>query len=153
MTQESITSVLRALATDEKARPETARLRDVFDDVETALRSGVRREAVLAALHEQGFKMTMASFKSALERIRKERTKAGTLPPKSAPAASTGPTSAPSAQKEPPASSSGTKSSPTPLAGDPPAPETSSKARITNPGDVRKAARNRTFDLDDYTEE
>jgi hypothetical protein len=62
-------------------------LRDVFDDVEAALRSGVRREAVLSALHQQGFKMTLESFKSALQRIRKERAKAGIAAPIRTPAA------------------------------------------------------------------
>jgi hypothetical protein len=124
MTQESITSVLRALASDEKTRPETARLRDVFDDVEAALQSGVRREAVLAALHEQGFKMTMASFKSALERIRKQRAKAAkTLPVKTSPATSQGAARAPGVppvvQQSPAATPSSTQPSP-PKVGDPP---------------------------------
>ncbi|MGF6755250.1 hypothetical protein P3T16_002645 [Paraburkholderia sp. GAS42] len=77
MTRERLTVALRALANDDKARSETARLRDVFDEVETVLRSGVRRKAVVTALQEQGFKMTLASFKSALERIREERAEAG----------------------------------------------------------------------------
>lgn len=64
---------LRELAKDGSAKSETARLRDIFDDVEEALRSGVRRGAVLAKLNENGFTMTAASFKSALQRIRKER--------------------------------------------------------------------------------
>ena len=64
---------LRSLTKDESTRSETARLRDIFDDVEATLRSGVRREVVLATLHEKGFSMTIASFKSALQRIRKER--------------------------------------------------------------------------------
>lgn len=64
---------LRSLSMDDSSRSETARLRDVFDDVEIALGKGVRREAVLALLNEKGFTMTLASFKSALQRIRKER--------------------------------------------------------------------------------
>lgn len=64
---------LRSLVRDDSARSETARLRDIFDDVEATLTKGVRREAVLAILHEKGFTMTMASFKSALQRIRKEK--------------------------------------------------------------------------------
>ncbi|WP_316685563.1 hypothetical protein [Ralstonia thomasii] len=48
-------------------------MREIFDDVEATLQSGVRREAVLTTLHDKGFTMTMASFKSALQRIRKER--------------------------------------------------------------------------------
>ncbi len=73
MGENDISARLRALATDDKRRPETARLRDVFDDVETALGAGVPQADVLAELHQAGFTMTMASFKSALQRIRKER--------------------------------------------------------------------------------
>lgn len=64
---------LRALAKDDKMRPETARLRDIFDDVETALKAGVSQVNVLAELKKLGYTMTLASFKSALQRIRKER--------------------------------------------------------------------------------
>lgn len=64
---------LRELVSNNNARSETARLRDIFDEVEKVLQSGVKREAVLALLHDNGFSMTMASFKSALQRIRKER--------------------------------------------------------------------------------
>lgn len=64
---------LRSLVLDESARSETARLRDIFDEVEAVLSKGVRRESVLETLHEKGFTMTMASFKSALQRIRKEK--------------------------------------------------------------------------------
>lgn len=71
--RENVAASLRSLVNDASARSETARLRDIFDEVEKALQSGVKREAVLAALHEQGFTMTLASFKSALQRIRKER--------------------------------------------------------------------------------
>lgn len=70
---EDVGAALRGLVQDLSARSETARLRDIFDDVEAALQSGVRREAVLATLHEKGFTMTLTSFKSALQRIRKER--------------------------------------------------------------------------------
>ena len=48
-------------------------IHNVFDEIEATLGRGVRREAVLATLHQQGFTMTMASFKSALQRIRRER--------------------------------------------------------------------------------
>lgn len=54
-------------------RPDTARLRDIFDDVEVALKAKVSQATVLAELKDLGYSMTMASFKSALQRIRKER--------------------------------------------------------------------------------
>lgn len=72
---------LRALAKDDKMRPETARLRDIFDDVETALKAGVSQVNVLAELKTLGYTMTLASFKSALQRIRKERNKEGKTTP------------------------------------------------------------------------
>jgi hypothetical protein len=74
MATSDISARLRALATDDKRRPETARLRDVFDDVEAALKARVPQAVVLEELRSLGYSMTMASFKSALQRIRKERT-------------------------------------------------------------------------------
>lgn len=75
MEQNEVSNRLRALAADDKRRPETARLRDVFDDVEATLAAGVSQADVLAELHQCGYTMTMASFKSALQRIRKELQK------------------------------------------------------------------------------
>ena len=128
MTKDSVADVLRALATGDKSRSETARLRDIVDEVEAALAAGVSRAAVLEALNAQGFTMTLKSFESALYRIRKKRTQ----PAK--PAAKIGhdqtaetasqPAQAP--QQEP--------------AGEP-------QARITNPADIRKSRR-REIDLD-----
>lgn len=76
MTKDSVADVLRALATGDKSRSETARLRDIVDEVEAALAAGVSRAAVLEALNAQGFTMTLKSFESALYRIRKKRTQA-----------------------------------------------------------------------------
>lgn len=78
MTSNSVAEVLQALAKGDKARSETARLRDVFDEVETAINAGVSRAAILAALHDKGFSMGMRSFESALYRIRKERANQST---------------------------------------------------------------------------
>ncbi|EOT2876171.1 hypothetical protein ACNDVF_004990 [Escherichia coli] len=74
----STSDALRALAKGDSSRSETARLRDVIDDVEAALEAGVSRTAILETLHQQGFKMSLKSFESALYRIRKKRTAAGT---------------------------------------------------------------------------
>ncbi|MBK3786100.1 hypothetical protein G3A43_38440 [Paraburkholderia aspalathi] len=73
MTESTLRKTLVRLATGDGHRSETARLNDVFDEVETALRAGVRRAAVLDALHRQGFRMTLYSFESALARLRKRR--------------------------------------------------------------------------------
>lgn len=73
MEKNDVASVLRALATSDESRSETARLRDIFDEVEAAQRAGVSRAKILEALHAQGFTMTLKSFESALYRIRKSR--------------------------------------------------------------------------------
>ena len=80
MTKDSVADVLRALATGDKSRSETARLRDIVDEVEAALAAGVSRAAVLEALNAQGFTMTLKSFESALYRIRKKRTQPAQAP-------------------------------------------------------------------------
>jgi len=72
MGQEILVEKLKALANGNR-RSETARLRDVLDEVESALNAGVTRGAVLDVLHEQGFRMTMRSFEAALYRIRKAK--------------------------------------------------------------------------------
>ena len=130
MTKDSVADVLRALATGDKSRSETARLRDIVDEVEAALAAGVSRAAVLEALNAQGFTMTLKSFESALYRIRKKRTQ----PAK--PAAKLG-----HDQAAEPASQPAQAPQQKP-AGEP-------QARITNPADVRKASR-REINLEDY---
>ena len=132
MTKDEVSTRLRALATDDKRRSETARLRDVFDDVEATLNAGVTQADVLAELHALGFTMTMASFKSALQRIRKER--AGDRPARR----SVAPAPAPLRHDEKPPASPPAENA---REGDKP------KARITNPADVRKA-RKREIDLE-----
>jgi|SRR5471030_138038 len=73
MEKNNIAKALRALATSDKNRSATARLRDVFDDVEIALKAGVSHAAILDTLHEQGFAMTAKSFESAMYRLRKKK--------------------------------------------------------------------------------
>ncbi|MCT8003918.1 hypothetical protein NZL82_18790 [Sphingomonas sanguinis] len=131
MTKTSVADVLRELAKGDKSRSETARLRDVIDEVEAALAAGVSRSAVLEALHGQGFTMTLKSFESALYRIRKQRGQGAA----GAPAA---PAPAPLRHDEKPPASPPAESA---REGDKP------KARITNPADVRKA-RKRDIDLE-----
>lgn len=124
----SVAEVLRALATSDKARSETARLRDVVGEVEAALSAGVSRAAVLAALHGQGFTMTAKSFESALYRLRKKMEKSNPGRPETSVTPSTKPAIAIQA---------------TPA----PAGET---RKITNPAGIRDAKK-RQIDLDDYT--
>ena len=72
MDKEDASTRFRKLATSDK-RPGTARLRDIFDDVEVALKAKVPQITILAELKDLGFTMEMAGFKSALQRIRKQR--------------------------------------------------------------------------------
>lgn len=87
MDKEDASTRFRKLASGDK-RPDTARLRDIFDDVEVALKAKVPQTTVLAELESLGFTMKLAGFKSALQRIRKERkeTKIETTPPLPEPA-------------------------------------------------------------------
>lgn len=132
MTKDSVADVLRALATGDKSRSETARLRDIVNEVEAALAAGVSRVAVLEALNAQGFTMTLKSFESALYRIRKKRTQPAKPAAKLGHDQATEPASQPAQapQQEP--------------TGEP-------KARITNPADIRKSRR-REINLDDLSD-
>lgn len=64
---------LDAMAADPAGKSQTARLRAVFGHVEKALNAGVRRQAVLEALHQDGFTFSMQTFEKALYRIRKSQ--------------------------------------------------------------------------------
>lgn len=68
-----VASALFALAREDKGRSNTARLRDVFEDVQAALTAGVKRGIVLETLNGHGFNMTLKGFESALYRIRKQK--------------------------------------------------------------------------------
>jgi DNA-binding winged helix-turn-helix (wHTH) protein len=74
-TKDDLKESLRELATSDTNRSETARLRDIFEDIETALSAGVKAQIVLETLHKKGFKMSINGFRSAIQRIRKERYK------------------------------------------------------------------------------
>ena len=117
MSKNSVVEALRTLATSDKSRSETARLRDVFDEVEGALKAGVSRAAILETLHEQGFTMTPKSFESALYRLRRKKgglhnpTLAGPSDPVRAPAAPKSPEPLTEEAPQPPAAvSTGGKS-------------------------------------------
>lgn len=77
MDKERVAEALRVLGQSE-SRPETARLREIFPDIEAAIASGVSRSSILETLHSHGFKMTPKSFESALYRLRKKATKDAT---------------------------------------------------------------------------
>jgi len=71
MSKQSLSETLQKMAADHVDRSETDRLRDVFADVEKALKSGVSRKSVLGALHQDGFTMSLKMFDKALYRIRR----------------------------------------------------------------------------------
>ena len=77
MPKTNIVDELRALATSAEKRPDTARLRDIFNDVEAVLTAGVSRAEVHKTLQKYGFKMTLRGFETALYRIRKQRKQRG----------------------------------------------------------------------------
>jgi len=86
MENQSLSKTLQDMARTHPSRSETDRLRDVYLDVEAALKSGVSRQAVLDALHQDGFKMSLKMFDKALYRIRKANRpkETGNKPVKSA---------------------------------------------------------------------
>jgi hypothetical protein len=73
--KDKVSAALRDLAAEHARTPrsQTARLREVIDDLEAALAAGASHAAVLATLHAQGFSFTLRSFESTLARLRKER--------------------------------------------------------------------------------
>jgi hypothetical protein len=73
--KEKVSTALRELADEHRGIPrsDTARLREVLDDVEDALSAGASHSAVLDTLHGQGFTLTLSSFQSTLARLRRER--------------------------------------------------------------------------------
>jgi len=73
MEENKLANKLRALAVGELHRSQTARLNDVLDDIEIALKAGVKRLAILEMLKESGYTIQMSGFESALHRLRKRR--------------------------------------------------------------------------------
>ena len=73
--KEKVSAALRELADEHRGIPrsDTARLREVLDDVEDALSAGASHSSVLDTLHGQGFSLTLSSFQSTLARLRRER--------------------------------------------------------------------------------
>jgi hypothetical protein len=71
MGDNNISEKLKELATGEN-RSATARIREIFEEIEVTLRSGARRKDVHQALKESGIAITFESFELAIYRIRKE---------------------------------------------------------------------------------
>ena len=64
---------LDALSSASDGRSKTAQLRDVFDSVERAIRSGVRYAAIIEDLAQTGLVFTYQTFALTLKRLRRER--------------------------------------------------------------------------------
>jgi hypothetical protein len=74
MDKSRIKEVMEALSRGSRNRPATARLKDIYDDIEIALLAEVNLEAIWQALQNcEDYKMPLPTFKSALDRIKKER--------------------------------------------------------------------------------
>jgi hypothetical protein len=73
MSKNSASERLRALAEKEVPRSKTARVRQVFDDIEALQRDGYSLTQILDSLNEEGFDLSLSQFKVMLHRIRKER--------------------------------------------------------------------------------
>lgn len=73
MTEKTLSEKLRSLANDDLTRSKSARLRDVFDDVELALSAGVSKEKILNQLAEDGLNFSMTTFNTTLQRLRAKR--------------------------------------------------------------------------------
>lgn len=73
--KQTVSEALQELANEHRGLPrsDTARLREVLDDIEHALAAGASHHAVLETLHSQGFSLTLSSFQSTLARLRRER--------------------------------------------------------------------------------
>jgi len=81
----SVSEKLRELASNDINRSKAAQLRDVIDDVETALAAGVSRSSIIEILAEYGLEITLKNFDTTLARIRKTRKNQSILQIKTSP--------------------------------------------------------------------
>ncbi len=73
MDQKRLKAQLIELAEQGKPREsKMQRFRDVYPQIEYALRNGRGRQEILKLLNSDGYEMSMASFKSYLQRVRQE---------------------------------------------------------------------------------
>lgn len=73
MTKKTLSDELKRLALDDGKRTQTARLGDLFEEIEAALASGVTRASIVETLAKNGFDLPLGSFNSTLHRLRKKR--------------------------------------------------------------------------------
>lgn len=80
MDKKAVAERLKELLTDDAKRSKAARLRDVLDEVETALASGAKRADILATLAAHGLDMSLPTFETTLKRLRLERRRRSAAP-------------------------------------------------------------------------
>ncbi|KVU91689.1 hypothetical protein WK76_15705 [Burkholderia ubonensis] len=70
MTQDDLRAALHALVNDASARSKIARLRELRPAIEDAKRAGVKHHAIVDALNNHGFALSLKSFEMMLYRLR-----------------------------------------------------------------------------------
>lgn len=75
MDRKTISEQLRKLALDDKNRSKSTRLNSVINDVEEAITLGVRYSLIVEKLAENGLEMSVQTFGTTLQRIRKKNGK------------------------------------------------------------------------------
>lgn len=73
MDKENAKKLLLSLLSERKKRTKISQIREIFDEIETALSSGISRAIVVEKLNEAGIEISFSSFVSALHVIRKEK--------------------------------------------------------------------------------
>lgn len=75
MDRKTISEQLRKLALDDENRSKSTRLNSVINDVEEAITLGVRYSLIVEKLAENGLEMSVQTFGTTLQRIRKKNGK------------------------------------------------------------------------------
>ncbi|MBU9694291.1 hypothetical protein KTF23_31190 [Burkholderia multivorans] len=71
MAQDDLRTALQTLVNDASARSKIARLRELLPAIEDAKRAGVRHQAIVDALNQHGFALSLKSFEMMLYRLRR----------------------------------------------------------------------------------
>jgi hypothetical protein len=121
---------LDALALDDDKRTKTARLWDVYAEIEKALSAGVSQKSVIEVLKAHGLSYTPGTFRTTLQRLR-NRARKGQAKTKQKPSTQT--TTAYQQHRE--------------SIVEPPEPETNQQNGLTDPREIDRISRT-TPDLD-----
>ena len=80
MSKKILVEQLSVLASDDTKRSKAARLRDIIDEVEATLATGITRAEVVKKLSENGLEMALATFNAELQKIRNKKGKHSVTP-------------------------------------------------------------------------